>query len=59
MVMTEQNTDKKTLGISFMILGLSLAITFGLTLGWQFAPIGVTFLVMGTVFMAQDKDSAE
>jgi len=57
--MTEQNTDKKTLGISFMILGLSLAITFGLTLGWQFAPIGVTFLVMGTVFMSQDKDGAE
>lgn len=57
--MTEQNTDKKTLGISFMILGLSLAITFGLTLGWQFAPIGVTFLVMGVVFMAQDKDGAE
>jgi hypothetical protein len=59
MVMTEQNTDKKTLGISFMILGLSLAITFALTLGWQFAPIGVTFLVMGTVFMSQDKDGAE
>lgn len=57
--MTEQNTDKKTLGISFMILGLSLAITFGLTLGWQFAPIGVTFLVMGIVFMSQDKDGAE
>lgn len=57
--MTEQNTDKKTLGISFMILGLSLAITFALTLGWQFAPIGVTFLVMGTVFMSQDKDGAE
>ena len=52
----EKREDKKTLGISFMVLGLSLGTTFGITLGWAFAPIGLTFVALGLVFMSQAED---
>ena len=59
--MSERETPeaKKALGISFMVLGLSLGVTFGLTLGWAFAPIGLSFVALGFVFMAQTKGESE
>ncbi|MEM7779017.1 MAG: hypothetical protein AAF697_01350 [Pseudomonadota bacterium] len=50
-------SNYKALGISFVVLGASLAITFGLTLGWVFAPIGLSFAALGLVFFAQEEKS--
>lgn len=52
----DKREDKKALGISFMMMGVSLGITFGITLGWVFAPIGFTFVALGLVFMSQADD---
>ena len=43
--------------MAFMAMGVSLGITFGLTLGWVFAPIGLTFVALGLIFL--NKDSSE
>ena len=50
----EQNQNAyRALGIAFMTMGASLAVVFGLTLGWVFAPIGLTFIGLGLVFLNQ------
>ena len=49
----DAETNYKALGMTFMVLGASLAITFGVTLGWVFAPIGLTFAAIGLVFLGQ------
>jgi len=38
-----------------MVMGASLGVTFGLTLGWVFAPIGLTFVGLGLVFLTMTK----
>ena len=54
--MSEQpETDFRTLGITFMILGFSIGLTFGLTLGWVFAPIGLTFFALGLVYLQKQE----
>ncbi|MEL6486814.1 MAG: hypothetical protein AAFQ13_06690 [Pseudomonadota bacterium] len=49
----DKDTDYKALGIAFMVLGVSMATTFGITLGWAFAPIGLTFFVLGIVYLSK------
>ena len=51
----DKDTDYKTLGIVFMMLGVSMATTFGITLGWAFAPIGLTFFMLGIVYLSKGK----
>lgn len=53
----EQPNSYKTLGIAFISMGVSLGIVFGLTLGWLFAPIGLTFAALGLVFIGQSSGS--
>ena len=53
----DQPRSYQALGMAFMAMGVSLGITFGLTLGWVFAPIGLTFVALGLIFL--NKDSSE
>jgi len=42
---------KRALAITFLVLGLSLCVTFGLTLGPAFIGIGLPFAVLGFIFL--------
>ena len=53
----EGNANYRALGFSFMMLGVSLGITFGVTMGWVFAPIGLSFLALGVVFLGMKTDA--
>ncbi len=55
----EEQNGKKALGISFMVLGMSLGVTFGVTLGWAFAPLGISFVALGLIFMAKAKETEQ
>lgn len=47
----DPNDGKRALGITFMVLGVSLCVTFGVTLGPAFIGIGLPFAVLGFIFM--------
>ena len=49
--MGEKQVAYRSLGISFMVLGASIALVFGLTMGWVFAPIGLSFAALGLIFL--------
>ncbi len=52
----EKQQGYRALGISFFSLGVSLAVVFGLTLGWAFAPMGLSFIALGLVFFNMKGD---
>ncbi|MEO1730709.1 MAG: hypothetical protein AAFR64_08225 [Pseudomonadota bacterium] len=49
----KDTTDYRALGITFMMLGVSMGITFGITLGWMFAPVGLAFFGVGISYLAK------
>ena len=53
----KKQNSYKALGIAFISMGVSLGVVFGLTLGWVFAPIGLTFAALGLIFLSQSSES--
>lgn len=51
--MSEQPTGPNPLGISFLVLGIGMTVTFGLTLGPAFLALGAPFIVLGIIFMGR------
>ena len=51
-----ETTNHRALGLVFMAVGVSLSITFALTLGPAFMGIGAAFFVLGVVFLNKGKD---
>ena len=49
--MSDKSTGRNPLGISFLVLGVAMTATFGLTLGPAFFGVGVPFIVLGIIFM--------
>lgn len=51
--MSEKPTGLNPLGISFLVLGVAMTVTFGLTLGPAFIGLGAPFIVLGIIFMGR------
>jgi len=49
----ENATDNKAIGITFLVAGIGLAISLGVTLGWVFAPAGAGLAIVGLVYLAK------
>ncbi|MEM6494091.1 MAG: hypothetical protein AAF650_06890 [Pseudomonadota bacterium] len=53
----KEPTDYRALGITFMTLGVSMGVVFGVTLGWMFAPVGLAFFALGLTYLSKvEKD---
>ncbi len=55
----EKTTNYRGLGMAFMAMGVSLSVSFALTLGPAFMGIGVAFFVLGLVFLNKDKGGGQ
>mgnify|MGYP000695830389 CR=1 FL=1 len=51
--MSEQPIGRNPLGITFLVLGLAMTVTFSLTLGPAFIGLGAPFIVLGIIFMGR------
>jgi hypothetical protein len=50
-----QQGNQRTLGLTFLILGVGMTISLATTLGPAFLGIGLPFLVLGVVFLNRSK----
>jgi hypothetical protein len=55
----DPNDGKRALGIAFMVLGLSLCVTFGVTLGPAFIGIGLPFAALGFIFFPKSGEGQD
>ena len=56
--MAEQQTDNKAIGTTFLISGIGVAVSMGLTLGWLFAPAGAALVIVGLVYLTKVEDAS-
>ena len=54
----EKATDNNAIGITFLVAGVGLAISLGVTLGWVFAPAGAGLAVVGLAYLAKGEGEA-
>ena len=52
-----EKTDHKTLGLTFLVSGIGLAVSLALTLGWVYAPAGAALAIVGLVFLLKDQQA--
>ena len=52
----KKKTDNKAIGISFLVAGAGLMVSLGLTVGWVFAPAGLSLAIVGLVYLGMDGD---
>ncbi|MEL7728315.1 hypothetical protein AAG612_02130 [Citromicrobium bathyomarinum] len=58
--MSAKQTDNQALGIAYLMMGVGLTISLGLTLDPAFLGTGLPFIVLGIVFLSKSKaDAAE
>ena len=55
----EKTANHRALGMAFMVIGVSLSVTFALTLGPAFMGIGAAFFALGLVFLNKGKDGGQ
>lgn len=48
-------SDYRTLGITFLIAGVGLAVSLGVTLGPVFMPAGAALIIIGLTFLTKTK----
>ncbi len=53
--MAEEQTDNRTLGITFLIAGIGLAISLGVAIGPVFMPAGAALVIVGFTFLVKAK----
>ncbi len=56
--MTEKKTDYRTLGISFLVIGIGVTVSLSTTLGPAFLGIGLPFVILGIIFMSRSNTDA-
>lgn len=54
--MAQKKTDNKAVGITFLIAGVGMAVSLGLTVGWIFAGAGAGLAIVGLVFLNKDEE---
>ncbi|KPM25344.1 hypothetical protein AAG593_06865 [Citromicrobium bathyomarinum] len=56
--MSDKQTNNQALGIAFLMMGVGLSISLGLTLDPAFLGAGLPFVVVGIVFLSKSKAGA-
>lgn len=49
----KRDSANRSIGIAFIILGIGMTASFGLTLGPAFLGLGAPFIVLGIIFMGR------
>ncbi|MEQ8412595.1 MAG: hypothetical protein RIC51_10370 [Erythrobacter sp.] len=57
--MGDKTNTNPAFGIVFLMMGISMTITFGLLFGPAFIGIGLPFAVLGFIFMGKSDDRQE
>ncbi|MBV7260212.1 hypothetical protein [Erythrobacter crassostreae] len=52
-----EKRDNKAIGITFVLAGLGVILSLGLTVGWVFAPAGAALAIVGLVYLTQNGES--
>lgn len=50
-----EDADNRTLGITFLIAGVGLAISLGVTVGPVFIPAGAALVIVGLTYLTKPK----
>ncbi|MEC9066988.1 MAG: hypothetical protein VX569_06875 [Pseudomonadota bacterium] len=53
-----EGTPYRTLGIAFLMLGVSMALSLGMAIGPAFASTGLPFAVAGVAFLVKSRANA-
>ena len=56
--MSEQKTDNKAIGTTFLIAGTGVAVSLGMTVGWVFAPAGAALAIVGLVYLTKGENAS-